>query len=84
MCGSGYTLVFVCTSGMAHRQASVFVPSMFIAHEPQMPSRHDRLNVSVESSSFLILSSASSIIGPHVLRSTWYFCEWGFSPESGS
>jgi hypothetical protein len=69
---------------MAQRQASVFVPSMFIAHEPQIPSRHDRLNVSVESTSFLILRSASSIIGPQSFRSISYFCERGGAPASGS
>lgn len=63
-------MVFIDGSGMAQRQARVFVPSMFMAHEPHIPSRHDRLNVSVVSSSFLIFSSASSIIGPQVDRST--------------
>lgn len=43
-----------------HRQARVLTPSMFMAHEPQIPSRHDRRNVSVGSTSFLILMSASS------------------------
>jgi len=43
---------------------------MFIEQEPQIPSRHDRRKVSVESISFLILISASRTIGPHVLRST--------------
>lgn len=42
------------------RQASVLTPSMFMAHDPQMPSRHDRRNVSVGSTSFLILIRASS------------------------
>ena len=44
--------------------ASVLVPSMFIAHEPQMPSRQERRKVSVGSISFLILISASRTIGP--------------------
>eukprot|EP01043_Picozoa_sp_COSAG02_P009102 COSAG02_NODE_304_length_25204_cov_11.025095_8_plen_69_part_00 len=35
-------------------------PSMFIAQEPQMPSRHERRKVRVVSSSFLILIKASS------------------------
>lgn len=43
-----------------HRQARVLTPSMFMAHEPQIPSRHDRRKVSVGSTSFLILMSASS------------------------
>jgi len=42
---------------------------MFIAHEPQMPSRHERRKVSVESCSDLILISASRTIGPHSSRS---------------
>jgi hypothetical protein len=44
---------------MRQRQARVFWPLMFIAHEPQMPSRHERRNVSVGSTSFLILIRAS-------------------------
>ncbi len=58
------------TSSIAFKQASVLVPSMFIAHEPQMPSRHERRKVSVVSISFLILISASKTIGPQVARST--------------
>ncbi len=45
-------------------------PSMFIEHEPQMPSRQDRRNVSVGSMSFLMWISASSTIGPIFARST--------------
>ena len=51
-------------------QASVLVPSMFMAQEPQMPSRQERRKVSVGSISFLILISASRTIGPQVSRST--------------
>jgi hypothetical protein len=43
---------------------------MFIAQEPQMPSRHERRNVSELSISFLILMMASSTIGPQASRST--------------
>ena len=57
-------------SPIALVQASVFVPSMFIAHEPQMPSRQDRRKVRVGSTSFLILISASRTIGPHLSRSS--------------
>jgi len=35
-------------------QASQFAPSMFIAQEPQTPSRQERRKVSVESILFLI------------------------------
>ena len=49
-----------------HKQARVFEPLMFIEHEPQMPSRHDLLNVSVGSCSFLILIRASRTIVPHL------------------
>jgi hypothetical protein len=42
---------------------------MFIAHEPQMPSRHERRSYSVGSISFLIFSSASSTIGPQLAMS---------------
>lgn len=37
------------TSSMAQRQASVFFPLMFMAHEPQIPSRQDLRNVNVGS-----------------------------------
>ena len=58
------------TSPMALVQASVLVPSMFIAQEPQMPSRQERRKVSVGSTLFLIQMSASSTIGPQSSRST--------------
>jgi len=45
-------------------------PLIIIEHEPQMPSRHERRKVSVGSISFLILISASRIIGPHESMST--------------
>src|SRR3546814_4733594 len=51
-------------------QASQFVPSMFMAHEPQMPSRQERRKVSVESTLFLIQKSASRTMGPQSSRST--------------
>ena len=51
-------------------QASVLVPSMFIAQEPQMPSRQERRKASVASISFLILMIASRTIGPHSERFT--------------
>ena len=51
-------------------QASVLVPSMFMEHEPQMPSRQERRKVSVGSMTFLIQISASSTIGPQSSRST--------------
>jgi hypothetical protein len=55
---------------MALRQASVLVPSIFMEHDPQMPSRQERRKVSVGSISFLILIKASRTIGPQVARST--------------
>jgi hypothetical protein len=57
-------------SSMAFRQASVLVPAMFIAQEPQTPSQQERRNVRVESISFLILIRPSRTIGRQVLRST--------------
>jgi hypothetical protein len=51
-------------SSMPLVQASVLVPSMFMAQEPQMPSRQERRSVSVGSILFLIQSSASRTIGP--------------------
>ena len=48
----------------------MLVPSMFMEHEPQMPSRQERRKVSVVSTSFLILMSASKTIGPQLSIST--------------
>lgn len=42
-----------------HKQAKVFWPSIFIAHEPQIPSRQERRKVRVGSRSFFILMRAS-------------------------
>ena len=60
---------FAVSVGMRHRQASVLMPSMFMAQLPQMPSRQLRRKVNVGSTSFLIRIRASSIIGPVLLRS---------------
>ena len=69
MCGSGLMRTAPFTSSIGFRQASVLPPSMFIAQEPQMPSRQERRKVSVGSTSFLILISASRTIGPQASRS---------------
>ena len=66
----------------ALKQANVFTPSIFIAQLPQMPSRQLRRNVSVGSTSFLILISASNIIGPVLFRSSVYVCIRGFAVGS--
>lgn len=67
------------------RQARPFFPLMFIEHDPQIPSRHERRKVSVGSCSFLILMSASKTIIPQSLRSTSYSFKCGLSPGfSGS
>ena len=47
---------------MRQRHARVLTPSIFIAQDPQIPSRHDRRKVKVESDSFLILINASSTL----------------------
>ena len=74
-----------CVYVMYLMQARVLTPPIFIAHDPQMPSLQDLLNVTVESISFLILMSASRTMGPHVFRSTSYSCMRGLSPGvSGS
>ena len=75
--------VLVSAPLIGHRHASVLVPSMFIEHEPQMPSRHERRKVSVGSISFLILSRASSTIGPQSFMSILYSCIFGCLPSSG-
>jgi len=65
-----------------HKQARVFTPSIFIAQLPHMPSLQLRLNVNVGSTSFLILISASSIIGPVLFKSRVYVCILGLDVGS--
>ncbi len=50
-------------------QASVFLPSIFIAQDPQIPSRQERLMERVLSTSFFILSNASKTIAPQSSKS---------------
>jgi len=84
MCGSGWMVQGLLLScSIFARQAKVLFPLMFIAQEPQMPSRQDRRNVSVGSISFLILISASNTIGPHSDSLTGYVCILGLSLLSG-
>lgn len=59
-----------CGSRYIHKQARVLTPSMFMAQEPQIPSRQDLRKVRVGSSSFFIRMSASSIMGPVLFRSS--------------
>ena len=61
-------------------QAKVLTPPMFIAQEPQIPSRQERLKVRVGSISFLILIKASKTMGPQAFKSTSYSCILGLSP----
>ena len=75
MVGSGsdtyYILAMVGTdSDTYYIHAKVFVPSMFMEQEPQIPSRHDLLKVRVGSISFLILMRASRTIGPQLKMET--------------
>ena len=65
-----------------HKHASVLTPSMFIAHEPQIPSLQLLLKVKVGSTSFLILIKASSIIGPVLFKSSVYDCIFGLAVGS--
>lgn len=62
--------------GIRQRQARVLTPSMFIAHDPQIPSRHDRRKVKVGSISFLILIwvlSAKQILpSPNSTGPSWW------------
>ncbi|MNS44471.1 hypothetical protein D3C86_1013870 [compost metagenome] len=59
-------MVMLCDehSSMPLVQARVLRPSMFIEHEPQMPSRHERRNDRVGSISFLMWIRASRSMGP--------------------
>jgi hypothetical protein len=55
--------------GIAQRQAKWCLPSIFIAHDPQIPSLQLLLKERVGSISSLILIRASKNIGPHFLGS---------------
>ena len=72
------------TSSQPCVQASVLRPPMFIAHEPQTPSRQERRNARVESMVFLMWISTSSTIGPQSSTFTSYSSQRGFSVPSGS
>jgi len=67
--GRGLILTSPLISLMGFVHASVLVPSIFIAQEPQIPSRHERRSVNDGSISFLIFKMASSTIGPQSSRS---------------
>ena len=70
-CGSGLMEISrPGTSSQACVQASVLRPPMFMAQEPQTPSRHERRKASVGSSVFLMWMMASSTIGPQLSTST--------------
>ncbi len=69
---------------MAVVQARQFRPLMFMAHEPQMPSRQERRKVTEESILALMWIRASRTMGPQALVSTSKVSMRGFSPESGS
>lgn len=53
-------------------QANVLTPPIFMEQDPQIPSRHDLLKVREGSISFLILSRASSIMGPQLEASIYF------------
>lgn len=72
-------LLFLFVSADLHKQAKVFVPLMFMAQLPQMPSLQLLRKVRVGSNSFLIRTRASSTMGPVLFRSNVYVCIFGFS-----
>ena len=79
-----YHPVWAC-SGMPQSWSTNTIRYSTVVRRVYIPSLQDLLNVSVGSISFLILIRASSTIGPHVFRSTWYSCIRGLSPGlSGS
>ena len=79
-----YHPVWAC-SGMPQSWSTNTIRYSTVVRRVYIPSLQDLLNVSVGSISFLILIKASSTIGPHVFRSTWYSCIRGLSPGlSGS
>ena len=77
MWGSGYR-VFLFVMGV--RQARQFLPFMFMAQEPHIPSLQDLLNAKVGSISFLIRIRASRTMGPQSDLGKEYFCIWVLAP----
>jgi len=55
-------------TGMLFKRRFQFVPSMFIAQEPQTASRQERQKVSVEPTLFLIRIGTSRTIRPAVVE----------------
>ena len=82
ICGSGYILRCV-SSDTFKIQANVFVPLIFIEHDPQIPSLQDLLNASVESTLFFIYSNTSRPIGPNLSLSSIYVSKYGLEFKSG-
>jgi hypothetical protein len=68
--------------GHEPRARKPFVPSMFMAQEPQTPSRQERRKVSVESTLFLIQIKTSRTIKPQSSRSTSNNPDTWVVPES--
>ncbi len=64
MCGSGVMRTAPFTSLIGFRQASVLPPSMFIAQEPQIPSRQDRRKVRVGSTSIFTWRGLTIDVSP--------------------
>ena len=55
MCGKGYIVISLEQSSICFWQAKVLTPSIFMAQEPQTPSRQDLRYVKLVSTSDLIL-----------------------------
>lgn len=70
MCPNGVMMAGLLMSvSMGLMQASECSPSQFMAQEPQMPSRQDRLSDRVESWVSFIFNKASKYMGAQSLRS---------------
>src|SRR5258708_30564398 len=85
MCGSGVIrLVPFLRLSIGVRHANVLTPAIFIAQEPQTPSRQDRRNDNVGSIWSLILTNASRTIGPQWSRSMSKMSSVGLAFFAGS
>ncbi len=81
--GRGFNTMSPLSVFMLVRQARPFLPLMFIASEPQTPSRQERRN-EMDGSTALSFISASSSMRSWPSSSTWMVCMYGLASFSGS
>ncbi|MCY1542409.1 hypothetical protein D9M68_781550 [compost metagenome] len=81
--GKGLSVTTPFSDFMLVTQASPFLPLMFMASEPQMPSRQERRKDRLGSTAFRRMSTSSSMRSPG-LTSSFIVCIVGLVSTSGS